>query len=146
VSKALRDFAEEMREEGGLLIDAVVRDSSELWESFWAWAIARAGTEFCFDNATSDPPLSVEDVFELQERGPVLLRFQVDGAQLNCHFFGGDIELDINSRQVSDSAVFAIARFLQELSDHLGHPVALTPEGLSEDEVVRFQPSRHPPQ
>jgi hypothetical protein len=84
-------------------------ESLEDWREFLKFVTGSFRTEFLVDleprHAPEDPAL----IFEQRDSTPVLLRVFLGGIQLNCHFFGGDIELDLDPLRRSGSRTTSIA-------------------------------------
>jgi hypothetical protein len=70
------------------------------------------------------------------------LQTTVGPVALNCHFFtAGEIEFDLDPRQVDSAAAFdAVLGFMQRLGSLVMKPVVLTPENSSELVIIRYRP------
>lgn len=69
------------------------------------------------------------------------LEFDVEGLQLNCHFFSDDeIEFDLDPREVNASRFEALCGFMRLLATAVGKPVLLTHENERSSVILRSLP------
>lgn len=94
------------------------------------------------DGTAKAIPDRVEDAFETRGSAGVLLSFSIGKAVLNCHFFGvGEIEFDLDPRDISDSDQFErLGWFMRLLGELTGKVVLLTPENFKERPILRYSP------
>lgn len=102
----------------GALIDLVVPGTGPAeWETFWS--ALRAGPFRLRAFRDGEPialPESVGWMFAEREVASVMVSVLAGSITANCHFFGGDIKLDIDPREVVGNSEFesvlAIMRFV----------------------------------
>ena len=87
-------------------------------------------------------PARVQDAFPDQGQADRLLRAQVAGVTLNCHFFSDtEIEFDMDPREVhGQEQLDALTTFMQLVADACGKPAVLTEENLREALILRTTP------
>jgi hypothetical protein len=102
----------------GALIDLLAPGTGDAeWEAFWS--ALRVGP-FELRAFRDGDPISLPDsaawVFAEREVASVMVSVSFGTVTANCHFFGGDLELDIDPREVVTDAAFqsvlAIMRFV----------------------------------
>jgi hypothetical protein len=116
---------------GGLLDLLVPGTNDADWERFWA--ALRAGP-FPFqtlrDGEPIPPPESAAWIFAERETVGVIVRIDVHGLQANCHFFGGELEVDLDPREITGETAFASMLHLQHfLATTLNRPAFAAFEG-----------------
>jgi hypothetical protein len=105
------------------------RELPEDWRELLKFVSGSFRTEFLVDLEPRHMPENPAVIFEQRESTPVPLRVFLDGIQLNCHFFGGDIELDLDPEEVrTQEDVDRVLGFLKERGDVLNRTVLLTDE------------------
>lgn len=116
-------------------------ESLEDWREFLKFVTGSFRTEFLVDLEPRHMPEDPALIFEQRESTPVLLRVFLDGIQLNCHFFGGDIELDLDPEEVwTQEDVDRVLGFLKELGDVLNRTVLLIEDGQIDWVYYRYEP------
>jgi hypothetical protein len=102
----------------GALIDLLAPGTGDAeWEAFLAALRAGPFKLRAFRDGEPIPlPESAEWVFAEREVASVMLSVLAGTITANCHFFGGDLELDIDPREVVNEAAFesvlAVMRFV----------------------------------
>ena len=84
-------------------------------------------------------PAATDELFAFRPAREPLLRFQVAGISIACHFFNpAELELDLVPNTVrSAEQVSALRSFLSGLASALGKEVRLTRENLREEVLWR---------
>jgi hypothetical protein len=78
------------------------------WEAFWSALRAGPFALRAFRDGEPIPlPESAAWVFAERETASVMVSVASGTVTANCHFFGGDLELDIDPREVTSAAAFA---------------------------------------
>jgi hypothetical protein len=120
--------------DGGLIDLLVPGTGAREWESFWT-ALLSGPFEIqgCRDSLPWPLPQTLAEVSAECQVACIMVSVCSGAVTVNCHFFGpGDLELDIDPRQVVDEAayqsVLAVMRFV---ASSVGLPVFATPEGGS---------------
>lgn len=93
----------------GALVDLLVPGTGQAeWEMFWT-ALRSGPFELrAFrDDETIPLPESAAWVFAEREVASVMVSVVSGTVTANCHFFGGDLELDVDPREVTNEAAFA---------------------------------------
>lgn len=87
-------------------------------------------------------PSDITIVFKQKESSACLLTIDLNGIQVNSHFFfDGEIEFDIDPREITGQGQLeALIRFLQSVAESVNKPVILTPENLSEKRILKMVP------
>ena len=118
----------------GALVDLLVPGTGpDEWEAFWS-ALRSGPFELrAFrDGQPIPPPESAAWFFAEQQEANVWVSARSGSITANCHFFGGDLKLDIDPREVvgeeSFESVLAVMRFVAAA---VGRPVFAVPEGGS---------------
>jgi hypothetical protein len=102
----------------GALIDLLVPDGGpSIWETFWsALRAGPFGLKAFRDGEPIPLPDSAAWVFAEREVASIMVSVVAGTVIANCHFFGGDLEIDIDPREVVSEAAFesvlAIMRFV----------------------------------
>jgi hypothetical protein len=102
----------------GSLVDLLVPGTGLAeWEAFWSALRAGPFGMRAFREGEAIPlPESAGWVFAEREIAPVMVSVLAGSITANCHFFGGDLKLDIDPREVvAESAfesVLAVMRFV----------------------------------
>jgi len=117
--------------------------SDEKWDRFLV-ALQSWGypTQFSVEGKPSILPESARSVFQIRNRASPLLRIDVGGVGLCCHFFSEEeLELDLDPRDVDGPARLGqLMSFMQKLGQVLQLPVVLTPENRPECAVMTYDP------
>jgi hypothetical protein len=116
----------------GALIDLLAPGTGPVdWEAFWS--ALRAGPFELQAFRDGEPiPLPESAAWALAERrvASIMVSVQSGTVTANCHFFGGDLELDIDPREVVSPVAFesmlAVMRFV---ASAVGLAVIAGPEG-----------------
>ena len=102
----------------GALIDLIAPGTVPVeWEVFWA-ALRKGPFDLQASRGSESIPLpdSAAWCFGAREVETVMVSVLAGAVTANCHFFGGDLELDIDPREVVDEAAFesvlAVMRFM----------------------------------
>jgi hypothetical protein len=97
---------------------------------------------YAVDHELSSLPRNVADAFSAAREGSVLLRLNVEGLELCCHFFKQDqIEFDLDPAEISGpKEIEAISGFMRFLGQLTGKPVILTPENAQDLPILRCSP------
>jgi hypothetical protein len=118
----------------GALIDLLAPGTGPVeWEAFWA--ALRAGPfdlqAFC-EGEPIPLPESAAWIFAEQEEAPVMVSARVGSISANCHFFGGDLKLDIDPREVIGEGAFeSVLAVMRFVAAALRMPVVAVAEGGS---------------
>jgi len=102
----------------GALVDLLAPGTGPAeWEAFWsALRAGPFGLRAFRDGKPIPLPESAAWVFAEREAASVMVSVLAGSVTANCHFFGGDLKLDIDPREVvGDSAfesVLAVMRFI----------------------------------
>lgn len=138
--KCRREF--EQKDSG--LIDLIVPGTSEVdLVSFWnAIRLAPFGLQTFRDGIALEIPETNEWVFQERMVASVMARIKAGKASINCHFFGGDLELDVEPREVCDEVEFESMLCVMRVITHaLNRPMYAVPEGASlSDAFLRVMP------
>ncbi len=106
-------------------------------------SVVRGTTQYQYwvDGELTPLPTVATNIFSTQ-RHVKLLSIWVGGVQLNCHFFAeGEIELDLDPRQVTSEESFdALRQFMEQLAIALQRSILLTPENLGEHPIAKYEP------
>jgi hypothetical protein len=88
-------------------------------------------------------PQEAAELFADRAPAGVLLRVDLGGPGLNCHFFREDeIEFDLDPRAVGGpSAAEAVFSFMRRVGQALNKPVRLTPENMCEAVLFEYEPT-----
>jgi len=118
----------------GALVDLLVPGSAPAeWEAFWA--ALRAGPFELRAYRDSEPiPLPESAAWALAEReeAAVMLSIIADPVTANCHFFGGDLELDLDPCEVvTESAFDSVLQLMRFIAKAVRLPVYAVAEGGS---------------
>ncbi|MDI9238009.1 hypothetical protein QLQ15_03700 [Lysobacter sp. LF1] len=117
----------------GALIDLIVPGSGHArhWEALWT-ALRASSFEL---RATKDGvriPLPETAACALAQRATVGVMATIDGGGMtaNWHFFEGDIEVDLDPRDIGDERAFEfVLELMQTMANAIGLRVWATPEG-----------------
>lgn len=127
-------------ERDGSLRDAYVFGTSEAdWISLLE--IAREHQAVYFFEGTERPLPQPSTIFSNREE-PHLLRINLGGIHVHCHFFvSEEIELDIDPRQIVDESHHEmVLALLEELARKTRKPLILAPENTPESPFLSFDP------
>jgi hypothetical protein len=119
----------------GALIDLLVPGTGPAeWEAFWA--ALRSGPFELRVLREGEPiplPESAAWIFtEYREHAGVMVSVQSGPITAHCHFFGGDLTLDIDPREVVDKKAFeSVLAVMRFVAAALGLPVLAVAEGGS---------------
>jgi hypothetical protein len=116
----------------GALIDLLVPGTGDAdWEAFWSALRAGPFRLQAFRDGESIPlPESAAWVFAERGMASVMVSVQSGAVTANCHFFGGDLELDIDSREVTGPAAFeSVLAVMRFVAAAVGLPVVAVAEG-----------------
>src|SRR5688572_22968260 len=116
----------------GALVDLLVpgTDPAE-WEAFWK-ALRSGPFELrAFREGTPIPlPETAAWFFAATEEAGVMVSVRSGTITANCHFFGGDLTMDIDPREVTGEAAFeSVLAVMRFVAAALGLPVFATAEG-----------------
>jgi hypothetical protein len=116
----------------GALIDLLVPGTGDAeWEAFWA--ALRAGPfplRALRDGEPIPLPASAAWVFAEREVASVMVSVLSGTVTANCHFFGGDLELDIDPREVATEAAFeSVLAVMRFVATTVRRPVVAVAEG-----------------
>jgi hypothetical protein len=116
----------------GALVDLVVpgTDSTD-WESFWAALRASPFGLRVFREGEPIPvPESAAWVFAERQAVSVMATIEAGAVTANCHFFGGDVELDVDPREVvSETAFESVLELMRFVAAAVRRPVYAVAEG-----------------
>jgi hypothetical protein len=116
----------------GALVDLIAPGTSIVeWEAFWvALRSGPFGLQAYRDGEPIPPPESVAWVVAEREVATVMVSVKVGAVTANCHFFGSDLELDLDPREIiSESAFESVLSLMRFVAGTVGRPVLATPEG-----------------
>ncbi|HEY7153320.1 MAG TPA: hypothetical protein VH575_05105 [Gemmataceae bacterium] len=129
----------------GALVDLIAPGTGMAeWETFWA--ALRSGLfalKACRDGESIPLPESAAWIMAEREVASVMVSVMAGTLTANCHFFGGDLELDIDPREVvSESAFESVLALMRFVAGAVGRPVLAVPEGgNSEHAFLSVSPS-----
>jgi hypothetical protein len=138
----------------GALVDLLVPGTRhDEWEAFWAALRAGPFTLAAFRDGEPIPlPESACWVFAEREVASVMVSVLAGDVTANCHFFGGDLELDIDPREVAGAEAFeSVLSIMRFVAAAVGLPAFATMEGgtrehaflrVSPDGQAEFLPPR----
>lgn len=128
----------------GAWVDLIVPGSGLAeWETFWAAVRAGPFELRAFRDGVPIPlPESAAWALAEQEVASVWVSVLAGTLTINCHFFGGDLKLDIDPREVTGESAFgmvlAVMRFVAAA---VGRPVFAVMEGGREQHAfLRVSP------
>jgi hypothetical protein len=116
----------------GAFVDliAYATDSAE-WDAFWA--ALRSGPFELRAYRDGEPislPESVTWILAEREKATVMVSVLAGTVTANCHFFGGDLQLDIDPREVvSEQAFESVLALMRFVAAAVGLPILAMPEG-----------------
>lgn len=113
------------------------------WEVFWAALRAGPFELHAFRDGESIPlPESAEWVFIERERASVMVTVRAGTVTANCHFFGGDLELDVYPPEINTEAAFAsVLAIMRFVASAVGLAMfAMTEGGSLEEAFLRVTP------
>ncbi|KAF0244006.1 MAG: hypothetical protein FD180_2895 [Planctomycetota bacterium] len=121
----------EFEPDGGLVDLIAPGTTAAHWEEFWAGL--RSGPfdlRVCRDNAPIPVPETAEWCLREQNTACVYASVLAGNVTANCHFFGGDLELDIDPREVLNEAELnSVLSLMRLVAAAVRLPVLATPEG-----------------
>ena len=139
------DAYEEAFERDGSLRDLYVLSTSrDDWSAFLKFVSAsQYANRFKLNDSPAPLPPDASSLFPRSGDNFPLLRIDVSGMGLNCHFYlENEIELDLDPREVQDDAkADAIVAFIAALGDALGKEVRMTSENGPDEAILRYDPS-----
>jgi hypothetical protein len=139
------DSISDVFERDGSLRDIYVFDTNvDDWQKLLAWLKAGPyALRFSIGNSPSAVPDSVNEIFAVSNDPGVLLTVDPDGLHLNCHFFVlSEIEFDLWPKDIAGQEVLSrLLDFMRAVGELLGRPVVLTPEGMENIPLIRFDPA-----
>jgi hypothetical protein len=118
----------------GALVDLLVPGTGPVeWEAFWA-ALRSGPFELrAFREGEPIPlPETAAWIFAEREQAGVMVSVRSGTITANCHFFGGDLKLDIDPREVVDEPAFeSVLAVMRFVAAALQLPVLAVAEGGS---------------
>jgi hypothetical protein len=116
----------------GALIDLLAPGTGPTeWEVFWA--ALRAGPfelKAFLDGEPISPPESAAWALAERDVASIMVSVVAGPITANCHFFGGDLELDIDPREViTESAFESVLAIMRFTAITVGLPVFAVAEG-----------------
>lgn len=117
----------------GAWVDLLVpgADSRTQWETFWT--TLRVGPFDLQADRAGEPiplPQSASWIFAAREQNPIVVAVRVGTVTASCHFFGGNLELDIDPREVNDPASFeSVLTLMRFVASAIGLPIVAVAEG-----------------
>ena len=115
----------------GALIDLLCPGTGAAeWEAFWAALRAGPfGLRAFRDGEPIPPPESAAWAFAERQLASIMVSVLSDAVAANCHFFGGDLELDIDPREVVTEVAFAsVLAVMRFVAAAVGLPVVAVSE------------------
>ena len=115
----------------GALIDLIAPGTGPAeWEAFWA---ALRSAPFELNTFRDGAPISLPETaawfFNEGKVASVMVSARWGTVTANCHFFGGDLELDIDPREVvSEHAFESVLSLMRFVAAAIWLPVLATPE------------------
>lgn len=116
----------------GAFVDLVAPGTgSAEWEVFWAsLRSGQFGLKAFRDGEPIPLPDSLAWVYSEQEVAWVVVSVLAGSVTANCHFHGGDLELDIDPREVTSEVAFdAVLTIMRFIADAIRLPVFAVAEG-----------------
>jgi hypothetical protein len=87
-------------------------------------------------------PANIAEIFTLGDTSAPWMHLFVGPLRINCHFFGGSIEFDIDPSEAATTAgVAALVSFVEGLGQAVGQPVNLTEENVRESVWFAYDPT-----
>ncbi len=116
----------------GALRDLIVPGTGEAeWEA--VWAALRSGPFSLRAYRDGEPiplPESVAWIMAEREVASVMVSIMVGTISANCHFFGGDFEVDIDPREITNEAAFeSVLVLMRFLASAVKMQIFAVPEG-----------------
>lgn len=122
----------ESEADAGALVDLIVPGTGAAeWELFWS-ALRSAPFGFRMYRDGEEIPLPDSASWALAEIqvASVMVSIAVHSITVNCHFFGGDLELDVAPREITNEAAYgAVLEVMRHIAHSLQMPMLATPEG-----------------
>ena len=116
----------------GALIDLIAPGTGEAeWEAMWAALKSGPFPLRAFrDGEPAALPESAAWVFEERKKATIRVAVQAGSVVANCHFFGGELELTIDPREVISEAAFeSVLDLMRLVAKAIQRPVLAVPEG-----------------
>jgi hypothetical protein len=116
----------------GALVDMIAPGTGPAeWEVFWkSLRKGKFGLKAFRDGEPIPLPESVAWVFSEQKVASVGVSVLAGSVIANCYFHGGDLELDIDPREVTNEAAFdSVLSIMRFIADALALPVFAVAEG-----------------
>ena len=128
----------------GALIDLIAPGTGQVeWEAFWAALRSGPfGLRVFRDGELIALPESASWVFAERNKAAVVVPVLSGTVTANCHFFGGNLELDIDPREVECKPAFeSVLELMRFVAHAVGRAVLATPEGrTSEHAFIQATP------
>ena len=128
----------------GSLRDLIIESSQD---SVWQRALDFSRSLVADGKATMETepehlPATIAELFTLWDTSGPWMHLFVGPLQINCHFFGGRIEFDIDPREAATApGVAALVSFVEGLGQAVGQPVSLTEENMREAIWFAYDPT-----
>jgi len=119
--------------DGGFIDLQVPNSGAAEWDAFWV-ALRSSPFELTAyrDDETYSLPDTAAKMLAEREVASVMLSMRSGCVTANCHFFGGDLEFDIDPREVVNEQAFeSVLSIMRFVAATAHHPVFATPEGGS---------------
>jgi hypothetical protein len=114
------------------------------WDAYWvALRSGPFGLRAYRDGEPIDLPETVARIFADREVASTTVSVLLGSVVANCHFFGGDLELDADSREIDNEQAFeSVLGLMRFVAVAVKLPVFAKPEGGSEKHAfLRVLPS-----
>ncbi len=116
----------------GSLVDLIVIGTEPAhWESFWtALRSGPFGLQAYRDGESIPLPATAEWAFVEREVASVTVQVMAGTVNIKCHFFGGELELDLDPREVVGERAFdSVLALMRLVAASVGLPILATSEG-----------------
>ena len=133
-----------LRKDGALRDIYVLETNIEHWRKLFKILTSAYKSEYYVDGSVKQIPASVDEVFDLRGSASPLMRFQVAGVTVACHFFCFEqIELDFDAREVNSETAFeGLISVLKLIGDGLNKRTIMTYENDEQNPFVSYEPSK----
>ena len=129
----------------GALRDIYILDASiEHWRKVFKILTTTYDLEYRVDGDVQPIPRSVDEIFDVRATASPLMRFQLAGVTVVCHFFCVEqIELDVDPREVNSATAFdGLISVLKLIGDGLDRRVIMSCESDEQHPFITYEPSR----
>jgi hypothetical protein len=135
---------QEFAPDGALRDIYVLETNIEHWRKLFRILTSAYKVEYSVNGNIQQLPSSVDEILKSRGVAQPLMRFQLAGATIACHFFCFErIELDIDPREVNSETTFnGLIGLLKLIGDGLNKPAIMTQENNEKDPFLSYEPSK----